>query len=106
MVAQVVADVVPVGQVGQNGQHGLVEALLAGVLGRVVVGAQHELEVAVVVRRHVHDHLDLLAGPVLAGDDAVREGAAGGLVLARLGVPGVAADAALAAQGLLVLYGN
>ena len=80
-----------------------VEAGLVRVAAGVVVGAELELEVAKVVGRDVDVDFDVLARPVLARDDAVGEGAARRLVQPRAGVPRVAADPALAPEGLLVL---
>ena len=80
-----------------------VKAGLVGVLACVVVGAELELEVAEVVGRDVDVDVDVLARTVLARDDAVCEGAARRLVQPRARVPRVAADSALAAEGLLVL---
>ena len=80
-----------------------VEAGLVRVAAGVVVGAELELEVAEVVGRDVYVDFDVLARPVLARDDAVGEGAARRLVQPRARVPRVAADPALAPEGLLVL---
>ena len=56
-----------------------------------------------VVGRDVDVNLDVLARPVLARDDPVGEGAARRLVQSRARVPRVAADPALAPEGLLAL---
>ena len=80
-----------------------VKAVLARIAAGVVVGAELELEVAEVVGGDVDVYLDVLSRAVLAHDDAVGEGAARRLVQPRAGVPWVAADPALAPEGLLVL---
>ena len=80
-----------------------VKAGLARIAAGVIVGAELELEVAEVVGGDVDVHLDVLARAVLARDDAVGEGAARRLVQPRARVPRVAADPALAPEGLLVL---
>ena len=77
---------------------------MVGILPRVVVGAELELKVAEVVGRDVDVDLDVLARPVLARDDPVGEGTARRLVQPRARVPRVAADSALAPEGLLVLW--
>ncbi len=83
-----------------------VEALLPWVCGGVVVGAEPEDEVPEMVGRHVHLHLHVLPRAVPTHDDPVGVAAAG-LVGPRTLVPGVAADAALAAvQAVLVLRGG
>ena len=90
--------------VGVSNQLSLpVEACLVRIAAGVVVGAELELEVAKVVGRDIYVDFDVLAGAVLARDDAVGEGAARRLVQPRARVPRVAADPALAAEGLLVL---
>ena len=56
-----------------------------------------------VIGRDVDVNLDVLSRPVLARDDPVGEGAARRLVQSRARVPRVAADPALAPEGLLAL---
>ncbi len=74
-----------------------VEAGLIGVQEDVVVGAQLELKVPLVVGGDVHDDGDEGTLPVGLGDDARGEDAPGRLVGARRFVPAVTADAAATA---------
>ena len=69
-----------------NPQHRVIKAALDRVLDRVVVGAELEHKEALVVGRHVYLHYDVLAGPVLPGDNAICEPSSGGLVVSRPGI--------------------
>ena len=74
-----------------NPQHRVIEAALDRVLDRVVVGAELEHKEALVVGRHVYLHYNVLAGPVLPGNNAVGEPSPGRLVVPGPGICRVSA---------------
>ena len=65
-------------------------------MARVVVGADLEHKVSLMIGRDLDAHSDLLSRLVGLGDGASGKLPAWGLVLPRVGVPGVPADPALA----------
>ena len=75
-------------------EDGLVQAVLAGVLSGLR-SAQSEGKVALVVGRHLHQHLNLLVGPVHARDNLIAVHV-GRLVFAHRVGPVVPAEAAAA----------
>lgn len=74
-----------------------IEALLGGLLAGIVVRAEEDLEASVVVGGQLHLDVDLLAGGVISGDDALGVFPASLMGPRRLDVVGVSADAAPAA---------
>lgn len=81
----------------RNEERIAIEALLGGLLPRIVVGAQIHLEAAIVIGRQLHLHVDLLASCIVTGYNALGILPAGLVRTRRLHMIRIAADAAASA---------